>query len=158
MISPKFAILVSIIIVFSVMMRPSAYATGYDLCFAAEQGNFAEFKKALKGGANPDHKCIGGKRSLHIVTEHGHVGMVDALLNAGANPKLKDSEGNTALDVALREANYKIFKILKYGNKSALDSTIPKIPKPGAGVPKIAKPGATAEQAVMVAATKLMPV
>lgn len=116
----KSAIL-SLIIAFSLTTHPSAYATGYDLCRAADQGDFARLKKALANDANPDHKCSGINRALHIATEHGHVRMVKALLKAGANPKLKDLFGNTALDVAIKEGNDKIAAILR-GSKPKSNS------------------------------------
>ena len=93
----------SLITAFSLVVCSSAQATGRELCRAADSGDFARLTIALASGANPDHKCHSINRALHIATEHGHIGMVEALLNAGANPKLKDIYGNTAYDVAIKE-------------------------------------------------------
>ncbi len=45
--------------------------------------------------------------------EKGHVKAAKALMTKGANPKAKDKNGTTALDIALKAGNAKIVELLR---------------------------------------------
>lgn len=41
-----------------------------------------------------------GDSPLHVAASHGHLNVVNLLLEAGSNPKLKNNAGSTAEDLA----------------------------------------------------------
>ncbi|HJM69194.1 MAG TPA: ankyrin repeat domain-containing protein, partial [Candidatus Babeliales bacterium] len=72
---------------------------------------------ARKLGAIPQATIIDqqnrhGVTSLMRAAERGHLGIVEQLLNARANPNIKDHEGNTALDFALQGNKADVIAIL----------------------------------------------
>ena len=44
--------------------------------------------------------CNGGRTALHYAADFGRLGIVRLLLEAGADPSIKDDSGKTALDCA----------------------------------------------------------
>jgi ankyrin repeat protein len=83
------------------------------LIFAAKQGKEENVKCLLSRGADVNEivplgyslesKKIMGS-ALHKALESDQVGVVDILLNAGADKNLKDAKGRTALDIARSKA------------------------------------------------------
>jgi ankyrin repeat protein len=57
----------------------------------------------LSRGARLDPADNRGRTALMIAAEQGHAGVVEVLLKAGANAKLRDREGKGALDLAAND-------------------------------------------------------
>ena len=71
---------------------------------AAEEGDLRALQKCLAAGADPNAQLVGDWRgsSLHQAAYHGHADCVAALLAAGANPNIRDADGNAPLHEAAR--------------------------------------------------------
>jgi len=54
-----------------------------------------------------------GKTPLSIACMRGHKPVVEILLRHGANPSVKDSEGNSCLDLARKHSNRELVSLLK---------------------------------------------
>ncbi len=54
-----------------------------------------------------------GKTALHHAVQNRRIGIVLRLLKIGADKKIKDSQGETPLDIAMKENNEKLIKLLK---------------------------------------------
>lgn len=80
---------------------------------AALAGNVALVKFLLAAGANPKHVSPKWKSSaLHLAAEANAPEVVKLLLRAGTKPALKDSFGQTALDVALERKHTRVIAVL----------------------------------------------
>jgi hypothetical protein len=55
----------------------------------------------VQGGANVNRPCCGGLTPLMMAAGYGQQGIVQALLDLGADPRLRNSRSLTALDYAL---------------------------------------------------------
>ncbi|MHC2992539.1 ankryin [Pontibacter sp. HJ8] len=68
-----------------------------------------ELNKLLKGGANPNIQNLEGKTPLMLACQlDGGNEVIVALLNAGADPGLRDYAGKTAMDYSKRESIHNI--------------------------------------------------
>jgi len=54
----------------------------------------------IDGGADPNARQMMGYTALHAAAAHDNVEMAQALLEAGADPALRNDEGQTAADKA----------------------------------------------------------
>ena len=68
----------------------------YSLIHASAHGNFAEVKRLLETGANPDEINEGGWTALMAAANNGHAEVAKALLKAGAKRDMADKKGRTA--------------------------------------------------------------
>jgi ankyrin repeat protein len=77
------------------------------LHLAATQGNtkMMEFLvNCLTEGTRLDHLNASGASALHIAAFHGHIGSLNALIDAGADPLVTQRDGSNAMHVAIRGA------------------------------------------------------
>ncbi len=86
----------------------------YALIEAAADNNLAEVKKLLDDGANPNTLGDYGWTALHEACSHSNIKteIVEALLNAGADPNLHASGGISALQLAVQKDNLDVVKKL----------------------------------------------
>lgn len=88
---------------------------------AAREGDLAEVSRLLDKGANPRAKMPDGETALHLIAaqtiRRGYEPCfkiaMDALLNAGLDPAIKDNQGRTAYDVAVSSGNTFVAERLK---------------------------------------------
>ena len=77
-----------------------------DLYEAISTGNTAGFHQALRNGANVRNVAGNGWPPLYSACDVGNDEFVRILLNAGADPWWKNSEGVSALSVACESGHY----------------------------------------------------
>lgn len=86
-------------------------------CTAAHWAVFHSRTKALalllRAGANPNAKMVDGSPLLHCAAMRGATEMVKLLLSYGADIRLRDGEGRTSLEVALRNGKDEAAGILQ---------------------------------------------
>ena len=72
------------------------------LLVAAAEGDIGTLVSMLfKVSMSPDTPLVGGITPLMIATSCGHIGIVDTLIQAGADVNKTNDEGKTALDILL---------------------------------------------------------
>ena len=67
-----------------------------NLFYASEDGNLAEIRAAIRGGANLNANN-GTNTALMMAARYGHNEAVKLLLESGADPNVTNSAGDTAL-------------------------------------------------------------
>lgn len=72
----------------------------FGICWPAHVGWVSRVRQRLADDPTLVDVMDGGHTPLHLAAKAGQLGVVKALLEAGANVSLKDSEGKTALDLA----------------------------------------------------------
>jgi len=72
----------------------------FGICWAAHVGWVTKVRQRLADDPTLVDVMDGGHTPLHLAAKAGQLGVVKALLEAGANVSLKDNEGKTALDLA----------------------------------------------------------
>lgn len=76
------------------------------LHLASMYGQVEMVNDLLKGGANIDARCFKGDTALIYAVEGGsHGDVIDALLQAGADPTIVNQEGKTAMDLLAANGN-----------------------------------------------------
>jgi len=83
---------------------------------AASTGNIAQLQKLIESGADIDAHDQAGRTALMAAAGDGQLKAVFALLNAGANPALRDNSRRAARDYALArydQVGKKIARILE---------------------------------------------
>lgn len=87
------------------------------LHIASTEGDYNIVKLLLKKGANPDNAGDFGVEykyyPLIAAVKSNKYKIVRLLIQAGANTKVKDENGLTSLDYALKSGNMKMIKLLK---------------------------------------------
>ena len=78
---------------------------------AAIKGDVDSVKTLLKTGANVNF-IAGGWTILMFVAREGHTEIAKILLDNGADPSAKDTNGATALTISAEHGNVKIIKLL----------------------------------------------
>jgi hypothetical protein len=68
----------------------------------ASKGDVKAINKKLKKGESPHVETDDRRTPLHYAAEFGHIAAADALLSAGARIDHKDTKGDTAIHVALK--------------------------------------------------------
>ena len=104
---------------------PIAFADECPLCEPAINGDLAEVKRLIDGGANPNAAKNYGFTALKQAAVKGHDEVVKILLAAGANPNAADDEGDTALDIAQEKGYPKIISILENYTPGQYDHYLP---------------------------------
>lgn len=93
------------------------------LCDAAKNGDVDKVRQLLADGVDPDGPAKDGRTPLMAATAGGHVRVVDALLEAFADPTMgKGSE--TPLTIAFQKGNQEILKKLFAGSFATLNNTV----------------------------------
>lgn len=93
--------------------------------FAAQSGDLAEAKVALKDGADVNALAtawsqitgVEDYRVLHVAAEQGHLPIIELLLNLGADPFVQTADGRTPLDLAQANGHTQVAKLLKAKTK-----------------------------------------
>ena len=107
---------------------------------AALAGNLALVKFLLAAGANAKHVSPKWRSSpLHLAAEANAPEVVKVLLRAGTQPALKDSFGQTALDVALERRHARVIAVLAPERAAA-----PVVKKKRSATVRLPKPPPTA--------------
>ena len=79
----------SVLFVTSALSVPTVVAQGGDAVFsAARNGNLAQLRAALAGGAQVDARDSTGATPLFYAAQHGHVEVVEFLAGRGASPNV----------------------------------------------------------------------
>jgi ankyrin repeat protein len=83
------------------------------------EGSIDKVKSLIKAAADTNIQDEVGKSALMLAAEMGHTKIISHLLQACANPELKDVAGHTAIEYALRKRkdkqNKEIIKLLTFG-------------------------------------------
>ncbi|CAG9764408.1 unnamed protein product [Ceutorhynchus assimilis] len=66
----------------------------------------------LKFNAEIDKKCADGETSLHVASRHGHIEVINSLLQNGANIDAQDNAGKSPLYVATESNNPEVVSYL----------------------------------------------
>jgi ankyrin repeat protein len=82
---------------------------------ASREGHSEIVKLLLEKRANPNIQNDFGKTALMEALEWmGNTDIVNLLLENGADPNIRDRHGETAYDLAIKDGNIEIIKLLKY--------------------------------------------
>ncbi|XP_051151158.1 potassium channel AKT1-like [Andrographis paniculata] len=91
------------------------------LCFAADRGDDLLLHQLLKRGLDPNELDSNGRGALNLAASKGFLDCVLLLLDYGASPNRKDSEGNVPLWDAIVGRHEQVIKVL-VDNKATLSS------------------------------------
>jgi RNA polymerase primary sigma factor len=100
---------------------------------AVALGIEAVVRHHLRSGQDVNSRDDKGQTPLIIAAAKGHAKICLILLEAGANPALKDSAGRTALDVAINQKRSDVWELLQ--RHSTVEPPVPQKPKPSAPEP-----------------------
>lgn len=79
---------------------------------AAVRGDVEEIRALLEGGADINAGGEHGNTAIHEAISQGHVPAVRVLLESGARVDIRNEFGETALDIARKNNNGEILKLL----------------------------------------------
>jgi hypothetical protein len=89
------------------------------LASAAAEGDLERVRFLLKIGASPNAEGVDNVyTALTGAADAGHTGIVRLLLQKGADPLLKDGEGQTAMECAKRNGHTDIVRILEEAQRN----------------------------------------
>ena len=91
------------------------------LCTAAAQGDLLQVKRFIDFGVNPNSGDYDLRTALHVSAAEGHEQVVELLLQAQANPNIKDRWGGSPLQDALSGSHSATAQILKAKGASVPD-------------------------------------
>lgn len=80
---------------------------------AAETARLSLTKKFVEAKLPVNRKDVNGNTPLHIAIKHGNHPVVEYLLENGADPKITNSVGFTAVELAEQRNNYQISNLVK---------------------------------------------
>ena len=89
---------------------------------AVTSGDAGAVNALLANGVNVNERTSGGQTALILATIFGHTHLIPLLLNAGADPQLRDNLGLNALDWAQRRGATEAIELFR-GKKPAVTST-----------------------------------
>lgn len=90
---------------------------------AAKNGDVSQVKQLLESGIDPDGPGKDGQTPLMAATKGGHTAVVEALLEACADPTLGKGE-ETPLTIAFQKGNQNLLKVLFAGSFNNLNSMV----------------------------------
>jgi ankyrin repeat protein len=96
----------------SVVNLVSTTPNASPLCVAISKGDFDTVKKFIEYGANVN-EVKNGMTPLMVAARYNNVEIVSYLLEKGANKKIKDDKGNTALKHAQNSKASAVIELLK---------------------------------------------
>ena len=79
---------------------------------AITSGDASEVAALLANGADVNERTSGGQTPLILATIFGHAHLIPLLLNAGADPQLRDNLGLNAVDWAQRRGATEVIEVL----------------------------------------------
>ncbi|KAL1552490.1 potassium channel AKT1-like [Salvia divinorum] len=94
------------------MLANGRFDMPLSLCFAADRGDALLLNQMLRQGMDPDELDSNGRRALNLAASKGFLECVLLLLDSGANPNSKDSEGNVPLWDAILGKHDDMIKVL----------------------------------------------
>jgi len=100
---------------------------------AVTLGIEAVVRHHLRSGQDVNSRDDKGQTPLIIAAAKGHAKICSILLEAGANPALKDSAGYTALNVAINQKRSDVWELLQ--RHLTVEPPVPQKPKPSAPTP-----------------------
>ena len=101
------------------------------LFYAIEKGNLVYAQKLLNMNLDPNVRGPGGYSCLMYAAARGHAGLVELFLRNGADSTLVNSEGDSAVDLALRLGHSQIADILKQARMLQMSRSSGAAPEPG---------------------------
>ena len=114
---------------------------------AVTSGDAGAVKALLANGADVNERTGGGQTPLILATIFGHTHLIPLLLDAGADPQLRDNLGLNAIDWAQRRGATEVIEVL--GNKQARatgTTTRTQAPLPRALEPNVEKATTVSEE------------
>jgi hypothetical protein len=117
---------------------------------AVTSGDAGQVKALLANGADANERTGGGQTPLILATIFGHTHLIPLLLDAGADPQLRDNLGLNTVDWAQRRGATEVLEVLSNkGNRTARTETRAQTPPPRSTTtssePGIDKSGAVSE-------------
>jgi len=102
-----------------VNVRDTVYRAS-PLMIAAQKGRVDIVKFLIQSGAEVDVKAAGNRKgegagwtALMAAAMEGHTEVVSHLLSSGADPAVVNESGNTALDIAIKEGEMEVVRLLE---------------------------------------------
>lgn len=92
--------------------------TRFTIFHYAQNGNIGGIEHCLLHNNHVDAQDMYGWTPLMCATFEGHYGVVEYLLNRGANLYLNNKQGLTAFDIAIQRNNKEIIELFKYGSST----------------------------------------
>lgn len=83
------------------------------LFYAVEKGNMVYAQKLLNMNLDPNARAENGYTPLMYAAARGHIGLTELFLRNGADSLLVNSEGDSAVDLALRMGHAQVADFLK---------------------------------------------
>lgn len=107
-------------------MNPQQVEAADELVQCARYGEEEDLQGILDGHSQVehfvDHQNEWGQSALQCAAANGHVSIVKRLLDAGANPNLKNKEGNTPLHWAALMGQVEVVKLLLASGKADVNA------------------------------------
>jgi peptidoglycan hydrolase-like protein with peptidoglycan-binding domain len=94
-----------------------------DLISAAASGDAESVRGHLLAGADPDARNVYGSTALHYAALFGHVDVVEVLLKAGADARVRDNGGATAAVLAKAQGSVAVLARLDGGDETFAKET-----------------------------------
>jgi ankyrin repeat protein/TonB-like protein len=118
---------------------------------AVTSGDAGAVKALLANGADVNERTGGGQTPLILATIFGHINLILLLLDAGADPQLRDNLGLNAVDWAQRRGATEVLDVLSNKPRQpAQTSTTVRTQTPPRSIPSTEptaeKPGAVSEE------------
>jgi hypothetical protein len=100
------------LLLFESSSRDRAVSSSLSLTNAVTSGDESAVSRLLAGGADVNETTNGGQTALILAIIFGHTNLVRILVNAGADPKMRDNLGLTAIEWAQRRGLPEAYSIL----------------------------------------------
>ena len=115
------------------LSRQHTLQRGDHLGSAAERGDTQQVLKLLKKGVDPNYQNAASHVTpLGVASEHGHVSVVQALIDARANVELATKKGIRPIHAAAQFGKHKVMEVLIKSGKCDVNATSNVTPgKPG---------------------------